>query len=102
MAIKKEEQLSKEDVMEALEAVTDPELGIDLVTLGLIYGVKVDKANEVEIRMTLTTSACPFADLMLKQAKEVVLAIGASNVHIEVVFDPPWKPSEELRAMLGV
>ena len=88
--------------MEALEMVTDPEIGIDLVTLGLIYDVKISPKNEVAIKMTLTTSGCPFADLMLKQVKQAVRMIGATGVEVEVVFDPPWEPSEELRALLGI
>lgn len=94
--------LTKNDITEALRSVSDPELGIDIVTLGLIYGITVKSPKLVEIEMTLTTSGCPFAEEMVKQAEMSVRALGVDEVYIDIVFDPPWEPTEELRAMFGV
>jgi len=102
MTMYEEEKITKEDVIEELKSVTDPEIGIDLVTLGLIYEVNMDKNEAVKITMTLTAAGCPFADLMVKQVKQAAMVAGASEAEVEVVFDPPWEPSEELRALLGI
>ena len=94
--------LTKAEVTDALTTVFDPELEIDVVTLGLIYDIEVSAEQAVKIRMTMTTAACPFAGQLVASVKEAVLEAGASDVEVDVVFDPPWKPSAELRAMMGV
>lgn len=94
--------LTKKDIEESLRSVMDPELGVDIVTMGLVYKIDVKDSNVVEIDMTLTTAGCPFADEMIRQAEMAVRAIGVDEVYIDVVFDPPWEPSEELRAMFGI
>ena len=95
--------VSEEEVFETLKVVTDPEIGIDVVNLGLVYGVDID-GSHVKIRMTLTSMGCPATGLLEFQAKEAVATIpGVENVDLEWTFDPPWSPesmTEEGRDML--
>ncbi len=94
--------LTKEILIEeVLKKFVDPEIGIDFWTMGLIYKVEV-KNNCVKILMTFTTPNCPYAPMMLEELREIILKKGAKKVELEVTFDPPWEPSEELRGMLGV
>jgi len=96
--------VSKEDVMKALRECYDPEIGISLVDLGLIYDIKVDK-NKVHIRMTLTTPGCPMHSFMVQDVREKVKQIkGVKEVEVELVWDPPWTPdrmSDEVKKKLG-
>lgn len=93
---------TKEQVTEVLKQVHDPEIQMDVWTLGLIYEVDV-KEDVVNILMTFTTPTCPYGPMLLEEIKmRVKEEAGAKEVNIEITFDPPWKPSEELRAMLGV
>ncbi len=97
--------VSKEEVMKALEQVMDPELGIDVVNLGLVYKVKID-GNFVEVDLTLTSPGCPVAPQILAQAEEEVRKVkGISNVKVQFVFDPPWTPekmSPDAKMLLGI
>lgn len=93
---------TKETIEDALTLVFDPEIHIDIVTMGLIYDVEILPKNAVRVTMTMTTVACPYAPQLLKDVEAAVKEAGANTVDINVVFDPPWKPTEELRAMLGV
>jgi metal-sulfur cluster biosynthetic enzyme len=89
-------------IVEALKKVVDPEIGIDVYTLGLIYDVRQDGAS-VQIKMTLTTPMCPYGPMLVDNVKAEIGSVkGVGRVEVELVFDPPWIPSEELRAMLGV
>lgn len=96
-----------EKIFEKLKGVKDPELGIDIVTLGLIRNVSEDDVGEkgvtgVEVLMTLTTPFCPFADDLITEVENTLEAMGFEDARVELTFDPPWEPSEELRASLGV
>ena len=72
------------------------------VTLGLIYDVQINEEN-VNIKMTLTTPACPFGPQLMYEIKEKVMEIKeVKNVNIDLVFEPSWKPTEEIKQMLGV
>ena len=94
--------VTEEQVRETLKQCYDPELNMDMITLELIYGVTVTNDN-VNIRMTFTTPACPYGPLLLDDITKKLKAIpGVKDVKIDVVFDPPWQPSEELRALFGV
>ncbi|WP_396776039.1 MULTISPECIES: metal-sulfur cluster assembly factor [unclassified Microbispora] len=89
---------SLDDLMEALKDVVDPELGINVVDLGLVYGVNLDPAGEGErpiatIDMTLTSAACPLTDVIEDQANSA-LADLVSNVVINWVWLPPWGPDK--------
>ena len=94
--------LTKEQIIEdVLKKYNDPELNIDVWTLGLIYEIHIDK-NNVKIKLTFTSPMCPFGPQMVDELKQKIQNIGAEKVEIEVTFDPPWQPNEELRVMLGV
>jgi metal-sulfur cluster biosynthetic enzyme len=88
------EQL-KEEVTEALKAVNDPELGIDIVNLGLVYTVDVKDNNDVHVEFTLTTMGCPIAPMIDEQIREVTGPIeGIGEVTTELVMYPPWSPEK--------
>jgi metal-sulfur cluster biosynthetic enzyme len=93
-----------DDVMEALENVIDPELGLDFVSLGLVYDVEID-GPEVHITFTLTTPACPIGPQVTEQMKEFVSEVeGVEKVFPKMVFTPPWSPekmSEDAKFALG-
>jgi metal-sulfur cluster biosynthetic enzyme len=93
-----------EDVMDALANVIDPELGLDFVELGLIYGVEVQDGN-VHVTFTLTTPGCPIGPQVSDQIDEFVGELGGvRNVTSEMVFTPPWSPekmSEDAKFALG-
>ncbi|MCD6420246.1 MAG: metal-sulfur cluster assembly factor [Synergistetes bacterium] len=98
--------VNKEQVLEALKNVYDPEIPIDIVNLGLIYGVDVNEdAGVVHVRMTLTTPGCPLTNLILADVKNTVKGLeGVKDVELELVFDPPWSPdmiSEDAKKHLG-
>lgn len=85
-------------VMAALETVIDPELGIDLVNLGLIYNVEVSNEGVCAIDMTLTTMGCPLADVIVTDVRNAVLKVdGISDVMIEFVWYPAWGPERMSR-----
>jgi metal-sulfur cluster biosynthetic enzyme len=94
-----------EDVLEALRDVVDPELGINVVDLGLVYGVDVDAEKIATLDMTLTSAACPLTDVIEEQAREALDGVVA-DFRINWVWMPPWGPEnitedgrEQLRAL---
>jgi metal-sulfur cluster biosynthetic enzyme len=93
-----------EEVMEALTNVIDPELGLDFVELGLVYGVEIDGAN-VRVTYTLTTPGCPIGPQVAEQMEEFISEVeGVQSVESELVFTPPWSPermSEDAKFALG-
>ena len=101
--------VTEEDVYEALEEVIDPELGLDFVSLGLVYDVNIEDAegsgDDVHITFTLTTPACPIGPQVSEQMREFVGDLeGVGDVHPRMVFDPPWSPemmSEDAKFALG-
>jgi metal-sulfur cluster biosynthetic enzyme len=97
---------SQEEVLEALKSVYDPELGINIVDLGLVYEVDVDAQGGVDIRYTLTTMGCPIGPMIEDQMRAFVIAVpGVEEVRPEMVLRPPWSPemmSEESKAALGI
>ena len=85
----------REQVTEALGAVDDPELGIDIVNLGLVYEVHVDDGNNVKVDFTLTTMGCPIAPMIDEQIRQVTAPIeGIGEVSTELVMYPPWTPEK--------
>jgi metal-sulfur cluster biosynthetic enzyme len=95
----------QEDVLEALRDVVDPELGINVVDLGLVYGVDVDAERVATIDMTLTSAACPLTDVIEDQARDALEGI-VTDFRINWVWMPPWGPEsitedgrEQLRAL---
>jgi metal-sulfur cluster biosynthetic enzyme len=97
--------VTKEKVEEKLREVLDPELGINIVDLGLVYDYKVKK-NEVFILMTLTFPGCPLGATIHKEIKDKVGSLKeVGKVNLEITFSPPWdlsKVSAEARAELGI
>jgi metal-sulfur cluster biosynthetic enzyme len=94
-----------EDILEALRDVVDPELGINVVDLGLVYGVLLDGADKATLDMTLTSAACPLTDVIEEQAAEA-LKDTVEDFTINWVWMPPWGPEnitedgrEQLRAL---
>ncbi|MCP4499824.1 MAG: DUF59 domain-containing protein [Deltaproteobacteria bacterium] len=80
-------------ILDALAGVYDPELPVDIVQLGLIYGIDVDENGEVKIRMTLTAPNCPVAQSMPEEVREKAAAAkGVVSATMEVIWDPPWNP----------
>lgn len=94
--------VTEEQVKEALMTVKDPELGFDIVALGLIYGVDIDD-DRVKIRMTLTSPACAAGPMLVEQVKEKVKSLeGVSEVDVDLTFTPRWTEdmmSPELKKM---
>lgn len=96
----------KNQILKKLELVLDPELGVSIVALGLIYGVSVDERKRCKITMTLTTIGCPLFGQIQKEIEDRVMEIDTiDDVEIELTFDPPWTPdkmSPEAKAQLGL
>jgi metal-sulfur cluster biosynthetic enzyme len=85
----------KEQVTEALKDVHDPELGIDIVNLGLVYEIDVQDNGDVNIQYTLTTMGCPIGPLIEEQMSEATAHIeGIGEVRSEMVMYPPWSPEK--------
>ena len=94
-----------DDVLEAMRDVVDPELGINVVDLGLVYGVSVDENRVATVDMTLTSAACPLTDVIEEQAQAALDGL-VSDLRINWVWLPPWGPDkitedgrEQLRAL---
>ena len=97
--------VSVEDVTEAMKDVVDPELGINVVDLGLVYGVHLDEDQNVVLDMTLTSAACPLTDVISDQTHSALEGL-VQDVAINWVWMPPWGPDkitpdgrEQLRAL---
>lgn len=85
--------IEESQVWKALHEVIDPEIGCNIVDLGLIYGVAISGAK-VTIQMTLTTPGCPMTESMAEGAQRALLAVpGVAEAEVEIVWDPPWQPS---------
>ncbi len=97
--------VSKEDILETLKTVYDPEIPVNVVDLGLVYDVQVND-NDVSVQMTLTVPGCGMGPYIAQQAEWAIQDMeGVEEVEIEMVFDPPWSPdliSEEAKAQLGL
>lgn len=103
--------MTRAQVKKVLKTVIDPELGQNIVDLGLIYNIQVTRdkgqGTSIHITMTLTTPGCPLGGWFVEQVKQAVatgLKISEENVLVEITFDPPWTQdmmSDEVRAELG-
>jgi FeS assembly SUF system protein len=100
------EPLTEKRVIDALRTCFDPEIPVNVYDLGLIYGIVVDPAGSVAIRMTLTAPNCPAAQDLPAQVEAKVAAVpGVTAARVEVVFDPPWSScmmSDAARLQLGM
>jgi metal-sulfur cluster biosynthetic enzyme len=97
--------LTEDDVTEAMKDVVDPELGINVVDLGLVYGIHLDEDKNAVLDMTLTSAACPLTDVITDQTEQALEGL-VNDVHINWVWMPPWGPDkitddgrEQLRAL---
>ena len=93
--------------MEKLKPIQDPEIHLGIVDLGLIYDVRVDEDDIIDVTMTLTTPACPLGPLLIAQIQDALMdEPGIRDVNVEVTFTPPWDPrtmaSDDIKMQLGV
>src|SRR5215467_2268059 len=101
--------ITEEAVRESLKQVIDPELFVNIIDLGLVYGVTVEPVGEkenIKIEMTMTSPACPAGPQLIGQSKQVLGALeGVGEVEVKLVMTPPWSPdlmTEEARDQLGI
>ncbi|OLC35891.1 MAG: metal-sulfur cluster biosynthesis protein [Thaumarchaeota archaeon 13_1_40CM_4_38_7] len=85
--------VTSEQVLDSLKQCMDPEIPINIVDMGLIYGVDVRENNKIDIKMTMTTRGCPLHDTLVNDVKRYVNKVpGVTDVNIEIVWEPPWTP----------
>ena len=90
-----EKKALEEAIIEALKPVHDPEIMIGIVDLGLVYDILITDEGEVTIKMTLTTPACPYGEMLVGMAHRAAEQVeGVNKVEIVLVWDPPWDPKE--------
>jgi metal-sulfur cluster biosynthetic enzyme len=96
---------SREEIIDALRVVEDPELGMDIVELGLLYDVEVADGGKVKVIYTLTSIGCPVGPMIEQEISETVAAMdGVSEVESDLTWDPPWSPekmSDDAKFVLG-
>jgi metal-sulfur cluster biosynthetic enzyme len=99
------QKVTTDQVYSALRKCMDPEIPVNVVDLGLVYGVNVNPENNVDIKMTMTTRGCPLHDTLVSDVRRYVSKInGVSNVNVEIVWDPPWsidKMDPDIREKMG-
>ena len=94
--------VTRDQVIEALKKVEDPEMFLDIWFLGLVYGIEIVE-RDVKITMTFTSPMCPAGPMLINNIKgEIAKIEGVGKVEVEVVFAPPWEPSDDVKAMLGL
>ena len=100
-----QQTVTEEQVYAALKKCMDPEIPVNVVDLGLIYGVRVADGKDVDIKMTMTTRGCPLHDTLVSDVKRYVGKVnGVGNVNVDIVWDPPWsleKMDQDVREKLG-
>ena len=94
--------VNKEEIIEKLKLVEDPEIGLDIVTIELIRDVTI-KDGSVVVTMTLTTPMCPYGPTLMEEVKARAHEVdGVEDVDVVLSFEPMWEPSEDLKMMLGM
>jgi len=96
---------SEEGILQALRGVNDPEVGVNIVDLGLVYSAEI-RGDQVRVVMTMTTPACPMHSYLTEEVREAILVQyeEVENVSVELIWDPPWSPqmiSEKGKRQLG-
>ena len=87
--------VDQDDIREAMKQVDDPELGINVVDLGLLYAVSMDEGGAVTLDMTLTSMGCPLTDQIIADVRKYVEPLdGVTSVDVNWVWDPPWGPDK--------
>jgi metal-sulfur cluster biosynthetic enzyme len=94
--------LTKEKIIGQLRTVRDPEIGLDVWSLKLVYDVQIRKGNNVFIKMTLTSPACPYGGMMIESVKQACLKAGAKTADVDLTFGKPWTPPDEIKWTLGI
>ncbi|HLT18209.1 MAG TPA: metal-sulfur cluster assembly factor [Thermomicrobiales bacterium] len=99
--------ITPEAVYESMKEVIDPEIGVNIVDLGLVYGVDVDEQNNVEVTMTLTSMGCPLGPVIIRDIQNAVAGDheGVNEVNVRIVWSPPWSiemMSEDAKDELGI
>jgi len=98
-------KITKEQIVDALKTVIDIEIGIDIVSLGLIYDIKINDDDSVDVKMTLTVPTCPMASILTEQARNAAASVdGVKKAEVELVFEPRWTPDmmdESAKRLLG-
>jgi metal-sulfur cluster biosynthetic enzyme len=102
----KDKIVTKKQIEKVLKTIPDPELGISVLDLGLIYEINIEKGNKVKITMTLTSIGCPLFNLIADPIKDAILKIpGVQSVYVDLTFEPPWNielMSPEAKMQLGM
>lgn len=97
--------VSEDQVLDVLKEVTDPEIGVNVVDLGLVYGVDIATDGVVNVQMTLTAPGCPMHDTIARAAEMAIESVSdVKSAHVDIVWDPPWTPdrlTDEGRRLLG-
>ncbi|HQJ57106.1 MAG: DUF59 domain-containing protein [Caldisericia bacterium] len=97
--------VTKEQIIDVLKQIYDPEIPINVYDLGLIYNMDISEGGDVNILMTLTFAGCPIGSYLVQKVEEEIKKIdGVKNVKVELTFDPPWTPekmSEEVKKEFG-
>ena len=98
--------LNKDLIMEMLKDVFDPELGVNIVDLGLVYDALIDEQNNVQVVMTLTSMGCPLGPVIFDEVQRALGGLmGIGKIDVKIVWSPPWSPammSEDARDELGI
>ncbi len=98
-------KITKEEVLKVLRNVVDPEIGINIVDLGFIYGIEI-KEKKIHIKMTLTVPSCPMHAMFTHEVENALKSVFEdADITVELVFDPPWTPdkmSNEAKKKLGI
>ena len=99
----------QDQILNSLKEIIDPEIDIDIVTLGLIRDVELGEwladfnmYDSLKVTMTLTSPMCPFADSIIEQVESKLKEINNGEGQVELTFDPPWEPSEEIKMALNL
>jgi metal-sulfur cluster biosynthetic enzyme len=96
---------TREQIIDALRVVEDPELGMDIVELGLVYDVEVAEEGKVKVSYTLTSIGCPVGPMIEQEISETVASMdGVTEVESDLTWDPPWSPdkmSDDAKFVLG-
>lgn len=93
------EELLKNQIIEVLKTCYDPEIPVNIYELGLVYGIEISPQQQVAVRMTLTSPACPVAGSMPPEIEAKIKGVpGVKDAKVEVVWDPPWTPEKMTEA----
>jgi metal-sulfur cluster biosynthetic enzyme len=93
---------TKDKVIEILETIEDPELGIDIWTMGLIYDINIKDNNKIDILLTFTSPMCPAGEQIKEEVEDAMRLLKFEEINIKITFNPPWQPPAELKAALGL